>query len=106
MRLDPHYPPLYLYFLGVAYHQTGQPEAAVTTLKRGLFRSPSFIGAHIFLAAIYAELDRLAEARAEIAAVQRLNPQISLETLSRVMPFKDRAVLERYVDALRKAGLK
>ena len=48
----------------------------------------------------------LEEARAEVAEVLRLNPNLSLEWLKQHGPFKDPADLERYVAALRKAGLK
>jgi hypothetical protein len=54
----------------------------------------------------YSELGRDAEARAELAKIRRLDPHISLEWYRRVMVFKDPASLERYLTALRKAGLK
>jgi adenylate cyclase len=106
MRLDPHYPPLYLFFLGIAYHRTGQSEAAVTALKRALIRNPDFLAAHLFLAVTYSELGQEEEAGAEVAKVLLLNPNFSLERFGRTLPFKDSAVTERYLTALRKAGLK
>jgi hypothetical protein len=61
--------------------------------------------AHLNLALCYVELGRLEEARTEAAEVLRLNPNWSLE-FTRQAPFKDPAVVERRVVALRKAGLK
>ncbi len=53
-----------------------------------------------------AELGRLEEARAEMAEALRLNPTFSLEKARQMYPFKDPADLERFLDDLRKAGLK
>jgi len=61
---------------------------------------------HLNLAGCYAELGRLEEARAEVAEVLRLNPNLSLEGLKQTVPFKDPADLERFLDGWRKAGLK
>ena len=58
------------------------------------------------MAAVYSELGRKAEARAEAAEVLRLNPQFSLEVHRQREPVKDPARLERHLAALRKAGLK
>jgi hypothetical protein len=58
------------------------------------------------LAAVYSELDQVAEARAEAAEVSRINPKFSLEVHKQRMPIKDPAVLERHIAALHKAGLK
>jgi adenylate cyclase len=52
------------------------------------------------------ELGREAEARAEAAEVLRLNPNFLLDVHKQRMPIKDPATLERYIAALRKAGLK
>ena len=60
----------------------------------------------MYLAAAYIELGREAEARAEAAEAQRLNPQFSLEVWKQRAPYKNPAVLERTLAALRKAGLK
>jgi adenylate cyclase len=75
-------------------------------LKQFLSRYPNILGAHLTLAAVYSELGRAAEARAEAAEVLRLNPQFSLEVHRQREPIKDPALLERQLAALRKAGLK
>ncbi len=106
MRLNPRYPVWYLTTLGRAYHITGRYEEEVATLKSALTRSPNNFGAHTYLAAAYIELGREAEAKAEAAEAQRLNPQFSLEVWKQRAPYKAPAVLERTLTALRKAGLK
>jgi adenylate cyclase len=106
MRLNPHYPPFYLYFLGEAYRSTGRYEEAIAAFKRALTRNPDLLPVHLNLAVVYSELGREEEARAEAAEVLRLNPKYSLEVLRQINPFKDPAALERMLAALRKAGLK
>ena len=75
-------------------------------MKQFLSRYPNILGAHLALAAVYSELGREAEARAEAAEVLRLNPQFSLEVHRQREPIQDPALLERHLAALRKAGLK
>ncbi|MFQ5897295.1 MAG: tetratricopeptide repeat protein [Candidatus Methylomirabilia bacterium] len=105
MRLNPRYPFVYLWGLGHAYYLTGDYEAAIVTLKRVLTRNPDWLPAHAYLAVIYSELGRKDEARAELAEVRRLSPELSLESLRQRLPYKDEAVLERFLDGMRKAGV-
>jgi tetratricopeptide (TPR) repeat protein len=106
MRLNPHYPVNYLDTLGWAYFETARIEEAIGALKRAITRYPDLINAHRVLALCYSELGRKEEARAAAAEVLRLNPQFSLEVWGRRLPVKEQATLERYLTALRKAGLK
>ncbi|MBI3757936.1 MAG: tetratricopeptide repeat protein [Deltaproteobacteria bacterium] len=106
MRLNPNYHVGYLLILGQAYYLTGQYETARTTLKNSLTRNPDYLPAHRLLAAVYSEEGQEAEARAEAAEVLRLSPTFSLEVHGQRLPYKDPAVSERFLAALRKAGLK
>jgi adenylate cyclase len=65
--------------VGSAYAVAGRPEEAITPLKQYLSRYPNILGAHLTLAAVYSELGKEAEARAEAAEVLRLSicPQIT-----------------------------
>jgi adenylate cyclase len=106
MRLNPRPPVAYPLNLGLAYNLAGQYEKAIAILKRALTRTPIDLGIHVQLAVTYSELGRGEEARAEAAEVLRINPNFSLEVARQRAPFTDPAVLERYLAALRKAGLK
>jgi adenylate cyclase len=106
MRLDPQNTALYLAYLGRAYRLTGRYEEAIVALKKTLSFNSTRPGPHAELAVIYSELGREAEARAEAAEILRISPNFSLEVWRQTLPTKDPAVLERYLAALRKAGLK
>jgi len=106
MRLNPRYPVRDVLTLGAAYVHVGRCGEAITAIKKFLAVTPNFGPAHFNLAICYAELGRLEEARAEVAEVLRLQPYMSVEWLRQNGAYGDRALLERHLAALRKAGLK
>ena len=106
LRRKPDIADLHLIRVGTAYYFVGKPEEAVTPLKQFLTRYPNILGAHLTLAAVYSELGKETEARAEAAEVLRINPKFSLEVHKERVPIKDIAVLEWHVAALRNAGLR
>jgi adenylate cyclase len=85
---------------GWAYSQLGRWQEAIPAIKR----IPS-IGTqpwpHVWLAVDYVELGRDDAAKAEVAQVRKLNPQLSVDAASAAFP----ANRERAVADLRKAGL-
>jgi adenylate cyclase len=84
---------------------TGQYDKAIATWKNALHVGPNYLPAHAFLAACYISLDRNAEATAAAKEVLRINPKFSLESYAKTLPYKNKVDIERYVAALRKAGL-
>jgi adenylate cyclase len=106
LRRKPRVADYHLHNVGAAYDLAGRPEEAIAPLKQYLSRYPNILGAHLTLAAVYSELGKEADARAEAAEVLRLNPKFSLEVHKERVPIKDPATLERHIAALRKAGLK
>lgn len=106
LHLNPRLPSWCFLSLGQAYSLLGRTAEAIAPLQRVLSVYPHRIDTHLLLAAVYNELGKAAEARAEAAEVLRLNPKFSLEVHKQRTPIKDSAVLERHIAALRKAGLK
>jgi adenylate cyclase len=106
LRRNPITVDWHLSSVGAAYYLAGRPQEAIAPLKQYLARYPNILSAHLILAAVYSELGKVAEARAEAAEVLRINPKFSLEVDKQREPIKDPAVLERHIAALRKAGLK
>ena len=105
MRLDPHYPYYNLHYLGDAYYAMGKYEEAIAAMKACNTRNPETLPPHLTLAVIFSGLGRKEEAQAQVAEVLRISPRASIEDLREGTPFKDQAVLERYLEGLRKAGL-
>jgi adenylate cyclase len=105
MRLDPHYPFLYIFWLGHAFQSLERCDEAVVAFRRVISRNPDFFYAHMHLAAAYAELGRMEEAKSEAVKVLTMNPSFSVLRVAGRLPFKDTATLARLVDGMRRAGL-
>jgi adenylate cyclase len=105
MRLNPHHHAWYFYVLGASYILTELYEEAIEVLKRGIIRNPDFLGIHLALAALYAEMGLIEEAQREVKEILRMSPHFSIEMLRGVIPSKDTAIIERLTEAFRKAGL-
>jgi adenylate cyclase len=109
MRLNPlsqKHASMVLYRLGTTYGIMGRYEEAVSELKKARNIRPDFWAIHLALASFYIRLGREEEARAAAAEVLRIVPKFSLERFAKTVPYKNQAYRERFVDALRKAGLK
>ena len=106
IRLNPIPPNLYLWSIGLAYCWTGQYEEAITWCEKAVCQEPDSFLAHLMMAGIYSWSGREEEARAEAAEVLRINPKFSLEKFEKRVPLKKKTDKERWIGALRKAGLK
>ena len=94
-------------FLGVPYFMMGQYVEAVAAFKKAISLSAEYMYAHINLTAAYSLAGRMEEARAEAAEVLRINPKITLQDIAKNGYFNyKKADKERFINALRKAGLK
>ena len=101
MRLNPCYPDWYLWYLADAYCTLGRHADVIATLQR--MRNPD--EGRRMLAASYAHLDRMDEAREQARQVMNLHPDFSILSWRHRPPYRDQAVLEHFIDGLRKAGL-
>ena len=106
IRINPMAPSIYFRRLGTANAVTGRYEDAIVQLKKGIGLAPDDIFTHLVLAATYSEAGRDEEAHAEVSEVLRIQPGISLEGIAKRSPLKNKADADRFIDALRKAGLK
>ncbi len=106
IRLNPFGPTWYFFNLGNALGIMERFEEAVLAYKKALQRSPDNLLAHVFLATTYSRMGREREARTEASEVLRINPKFSLDYFAKTLPYKDDKVINKYIGALRKAGLK
>jgi adenylate cyclase len=105
IRLNPFPRAGWFWALGRTYWLAGRYEEAMVACKKALHIQPAYVRAYETLAAIYVELGQEEEARAAAAEVLRLDPKFSVERLAKGFALKDREAKERYLEALRKAGL-
>jgi adenylate cyclase len=106
IRLNPFGPPTLYREFGHALRYAGRFEEAVSAYKKTIQLAPDNIYPHIFLAVTYIQMGRGKEARAEAAEALRIDPKFSVDSLAKVLSYKDQSVNDKTVDALRKAGLK
>lgn len=105
IRLNPLAPAAYYLSQGTALRETGRLKEAAASYRKAVVRSPSCFRARADLAAVYSMMGRDDEARAEAEEALRLNPGFSLKEYARRSMHKDPAVLDREINAMRKAGL-
>ena len=91
--------------LGHAYRDADRYEDAIKAYKKTLQYAPDNIFAYIGLTISYIFLNEEDKARETAAEVIRINPNFSVERLAKTLPFKYKAQIARYIEALRKAGL-
>jgi hypothetical protein len=92
--------------LCLAYLFLGQCREAIDNCRNSIRGRPNNLLGHIALAATFAMCDRPEDAPAMAAAVIRIAPKFSLEKFSNKLNYKNQADKIRFVEALRKAGLK
>jgi adenylate cyclase len=105
-RLDPFAPAAPRVWLGAVHYMLGRYAEAVPHLQEAVSRMPNARFAHMWLAATYAQIGKLAPARAEAAEALRIDPGYTIEkTAKLVFGFRLPADTEHFCDGLRKAGL-
>ena len=106
IRLNPFPPSNWLYGLGLAYLFTGQCQEAIIECEKAVHGRPNDLLAHIALTVAYGLCGREEEARAAATEILRIEPKFSVAYLAKKLTYKNQADKERFIDALRKAGLK
>jgi adenylate cyclase len=105
IRLEPLAPGKYYFHLGAAYLRTGQCDEAISACEEAIRRASNNLFAHVNATAAYSICGRENEARAAAAEVLRIDPSFSCDFHARKLPHKNQADIDRYIGALRKAGL-
>ena len=105
IRMDPFPENWYFIHLSDPYINVGRYEEALAVVKRGLDLSPNIRPFLQRLVIIYSLTGRDEEASAVAENLIKLHPKFTIEGWAKRVAFKDQAVIERYVKAMRKAGL-
>ena len=105
-RLNPMPPYFYFAYLGMAYNIMGLYDKAITAHKNCLKLTPDNAWAYVGLAESYSLSGDIEKARSAAAEVYRVFPPFSAEYHAMAMAYKNKADENRFLEAIRKAGLK
>ena len=92
-------------YAGISHFLLGHYDVALASFSRLAAQTPKFVYPHAYSACAYVELGRTDDARAAIARVLEISPQITLAQFERRLPYRIEAVHDRIFDSLRQAGL-
>lgn len=108
VRLSPQDPSMWLYlgYGSVVYFSAGRYAEAVDWAQRSVQLKPDWPTPYRYLAASYAQLGRLDEARQALEEMLRVQPQFSLDSFKYILASADPDFTQRLIDALRKAGFR
>ena len=105
MRLNPHCPGWYLLMQGRAYVIAQRYEEALPPLQRSVSMVPGMTQVHATLAAAYAALGRLDDAKVHVERIKSLSPSFGRDYVRQVLPFMKRGDMDDFIALLEKAGL-
>lgn len=100
MRLNPYFPDQYLWHLGGAYYNLKQYDAVIDTLTK--MNNPT--EGQRMLAASYAQLGHMDQARDMAARHREAHPNFSLDRWAKVQPDRLEEDTQHFVEGLKKAG--
>jgi adenylate cyclase len=105
IRLNPIPPNNYLWSLGLSDAYTGQYEEAITWCEKAIRQKPNDLLARMMMTVVYSLSGRDEEARVQAAEVLRIQPKFTLKKLEKKLTYKREEDREKFIGALRKAGL-
>jgi tetratricopeptide (TPR) repeat protein len=106
IRLNPFAHTWYFLHLGHSYRFLGRYDEAIAIYQKAIQLSPKNLVAHLGLTYTYSLSGRNKEASVHATEILRISPEFSLDRFAEKLPFKNQNEKERYINTLRKAGLK
>lgn len=103
MKYDPYVSSGMFMNIGIANYLKGEYEEALTWLNKSAAKWPTFLGNHIVLAAVYAKMENLEEAKKESSEVIKISPFFKADFYGEA--FRDPAHRKKIVEGLKMAGL-
>jgi adenylate cyclase len=105
IRFMPVYPSWFVEILAAAYREAGQSDFAIIAARDIMRVAPSSVNGRLVLASALVRCGWLADARRVGREVLMLDKDFSLSRYAEAQPYRDRAILDRIVEDLSKAGL-
>ena len=106
MRMSPHDRQNSIYMGGtaVAHYLANRYDQAIEWARKAAQQGPSMTAPHRILCASLAQAGRLDEARAVLERVREMQPYISIDWVTRMVPYTP-AQMPHFLEGLKKAGL-
>jgi len=106
MRMSPYdrQNSIYMGGVAVAHYLAARYDEAIEWAHKGVQQGPSMTAPHRILCASLAQDGRLDEARAVLERVREMQPYISIDWVTRMVPYTART-MPQFLDGLVKAGL-
>jgi Flp pilus assembly protein TadD len=107
IRLSPLDPEMALFLgaIAVAHYTAGRYAEAIEHSLEAQRLRPGFQGSRRLLCASLAQAGRVEEARSLLAVIRREQPQLSIDWISANVPYQTPALMERFLEGFRIAGL-
>ena len=105
VRLNPNYPTNYNFHLGQCQFVLGKYQNAIKTLEDTTARNPTLQRTNLWLAASYAQVGRTDDAKWVVEQLLNLNPNLTIEHVKSVTPFRRDIDMKPLLRGLIKAGL-
>jgi len=113
MRLNPYYPPYYLYYLGLVDFSRGQYEQAQTALQHATELNPEDRWSYRLLIAVYGHLGSKKDAAQAVEKLKNLDQRgvqdfidpLTIRSTLYWLPFKSKSDAERLARGLRLANI-
>jgi TolB-like protein len=107
IRLSPLDPDMALFLgaIAVAHYGAGRYADALRHSEELLRSRPGFQGAQRLRCASLAQTGRIDEARSFLARIRREQQQLSIDWIRESVPYQTPALMERFLEGMRKAGL-
>jgi TolB-like protein len=108
IRLSPLDPDMAMFFgaIAVAHYTAGRFAQALERSLEAQRLRPEFQGSRRLLCASLAQLGRVEEASELLATVRCEQPQLSIAWIKANVPYQTPAIMERFLEGMRKAGLR
>ena len=105
VRLNPSYPNSYKFHLGQCQYVSGRYQDAILSFENVIANNPTSQRANLWLAASYAQVDQIEDARWIVDQLLSWNPNITLEHVKSVTPFSNDIDMKNLLHGLKEAGL-
>ncbi len=110
IRLNPFHDPWYVEYLGWAYEEAGMPQEAIQTLEpvidlENLTDEQTWVLPTLAAAYANPSVERMEDAQKVVKKILALEPKFSISETTSRCPYKTKEQIDRYVNALRRAGL-